>query len=497
MQKKIISPEELVQLKHSFSNKDLNFVLTSGDYSLLHVGHLRHLRQAKELGDKLVVIPISNGNASSSSSISNKLQAEGLAHLDFVDYVCAECNDISSLLEEFQPSACAMMPMEDNAAHIDNFEAHCKKTGANFILTELAPFDSSSGVNSFLSHFSDEANAYLELFKSRFSLAQIEETMEAMRSLKVAVIGDTILDEYCFCNPLGTSSKDPILALQHKSQDLFAGGILAVANHVANFAKEVGLFTTVGDQDDYMPFIKSKLSPAVDFNYVVQKGAPTVRKLRYVEGYSQNKILEIYHMNDVGLSSEEEAIFQKSFFDALSEYDMILVADFGHGAISQDMRDKLCAQDKFLAVNTQANSGNRGFHTITKYKRADFVSIAEHELRLEMRDTKGKVRGMIDHLVPKLSCDNFIVTRGKRGSLIRSHNSSFVEVPAFAKRIVDRIGAGDTFLSLASMAAKLQAPPELICFIGNLAGGLAVEIIGNEKAIDRDGMSQFAASLLR
>jgi len=221
-----------------------------------------------------------------------------------------------------------------------------------------------------------------------------------------------------------------------------------------------------------------------------------VRKRRYIEGYSQNKIFEIYFMEDTGLSEERDAQFCDAVAAALPDYDLVIVADFGHGAISPRMRRMLEERASYLAVNAQANSGNRGFHTISKYARADYVSIAEHEMRLEMRDMRGNVGHMIDTLAPQLGCSSFVVTRGKRGSTIRSGDGQHITVPAFAKKIVDRIGAGDAFLSVTALAARLGASPELICFIGNIVGALAVEILGNQKSIDKASVKRHAASLL-
>jgi sugar/nucleoside kinase (ribokinase family) len=62
--------------------------------------------------------------------------------------------------------------------------------------------------------------------------------------------------------------------------------------------------------------------------------------------------------------------------------------------------------------------------------------------------------------------------------------------------VVDRVGAGDAFLSITALAAVLHTPPELLCFVGNVVGALAVEILGNQKASDKDSVKKFAAMLL-
>lgn len=493
---KIILPTSLETWASFSRSKGQRLVLTYGRYESMHIGHIRHLRHARQLGDALVVVLSSDTlRPKGGLPIPDTLRAEALAHLDCVDVVVLGV-DLDQALEHVSPVVYASMGDNEDLAQSKSTQELCARLNIPFQFTGTPDFGSTLGINRFMSEFGDEVREYLSLFRSRYSLEQVDSMLDAMAGLKVAVIGDTIIDEYCYCDTLGVSSKDPILALRYHSSDLFAGGIVAVANHVANFAEKVDLFSVLGEHESYRDFIGSKLHERIRPHFATQENSPTVRKRRYIEGYSQNKIFEIYFMEDTGLSEERDAQFCDAVAAALPDYDLVIVADFGHGAISPRMRRMLEERASYLAVNAQANSGNRGFHTISKYARADYVSIAEHEMRLEMRDMRGNVGHMIDTLAPQLGCSSFVVTRGKRGSTIRSGDGQHITVPAFAKKIVDRIGAGDAFLSVTALAARLGASPELICFIGNIVGALAVEILGNQKSIDKASVKRHAASLL-
>jgi sugar/nucleoside kinase (ribokinase family) len=181
----------------------------------------------------------------------------------------------------------------------------------------------------------------------------------------------------------------------------------------------------------------------------------------------------------------------------MPENDLVIAADYGHGAISKSVRNTLIRRAPYLAINTQANAGNRGFHTLSRYPQADFACVAEHEIRLEMRDISGRLRPMMEYLAQKLDCSQFVVTRGKKGCYIRGNSVEFVAVPAFAQRVVDRVGAGDAFFSVTALASVLKAPDEILGFIGNVAGALAVEIMGNRKSIDRQSLKNLTVSLLK
>jgi bifunctional ADP-heptose synthase (sugar kinase/adenylyltransferase) len=266
---------------------------------------------------------------------------------------------------------------------------------------------------------------------------------------------------------------------------------------VANFTKQVQLATVLGEKKSYEEFIRSKLNRKIAPHFMIQSNSPTTIKRRFIEGYSLNKLFEVYIMDDSGLSPEKDEALCQWLRSEVSKYDMVIAADFGHGAISENQRKVLVEHARFLAVNTQANSGNRGFHTITKYSRADFVSIAEHEIRLEMRDVSGDVRPMVKAISTRLAASNFVLTRGKKGCLVQSRDGSCVEVPAFAQKVVDRIGAGDAFFSITALAAYLGCDPELIGVLGNIVGALAVEILGNQKSIDKMSVMKYITSLMK
>ena len=118
-------------------------------------------------------------------------------------------------------------------------------------------------------------------------------------------------------------------------------------------------------------------------------------------------------------------------------------------------------------------------------------------MRLEMRDAEGEIRPMIEHLAPRMNSRVFVVTRGKKGALIWDSKENFVIVPAFAMKVVDRVGAGDAFLSITALAAAKGIAPEVLGFIGNIAGAEAVEVIGNKKSISKLKVKKTIVSMLK
>jgi len=475
-------------------------------FDLLHIGHIRHLQEARQMGDVLVVTVTPDryvDKGPGRPAFSEEFRAEAISSLDCVDYVAInEWPTAEETLRILRPHVYVKGSdfhgvESDPTGKLAREAAIVQEIGAELAFTKDVVFSSTNLINRFFSTFPGEVKEYLNVFRSRYSIDYVFELLDRMSSLNVLVIGDTIIDDYHYCRTLGVSSKDPALALQYESHDMFAGGVVAVANHVANFANSVRLFTVLGERDSYEEFVRSKLFANVSPYFAIQENALTIIKRRFLEGYSLNKLFEVYIMDDSGLGPEMDRQFTESLREELSNYDLVISADFGHGAISDKARQVLVEHSPFLAVNTQANSGNRGFHTVTRYPRADYVSIAEHEIRLEMRDTNSNILPMMDVIAPRMDCSTFVVTRGKKGCIVRSGEGSFVEVPAFALKVVDRVGAGDAFLSVSAMAAFLGAPPEIVGFMGNVAGAMAVEVVGNQKFIEKQGMKKYIMSIMK
>jgi cytidyltransferase-like protein len=503
--KKVVPMPELVELVAEYRRQGKRVVHCHGVFDLLHIGHIRYFRQAAAMGDVLVVTVSPDQHVDKGPhrpAFNQALRAEAVASQDAVRHAAVNLwptaeETLRALRPDVYVKGSDFKSVESDPTGKLQREAEvCKELGIELRLTQDIVFSSTNLINRFLSSFDDDVQEFLDVFRSRYSIADIEWILEQMSKLTVTVVGDAILDDYQFCSPLGASSKEPVLVFTHEGGDLFAGGSLAVANHLANFVGRVHLFTVLGEKDSHEEFIRASLRENVVPHFAYQANAPTIRKRRYIEGYSMAKLLEIYHMDSSGLEETRDAAFREAVAAQAASTDLTVAADFGHGAISPACRSVLSA-GPFLAVNTQANAGNRGFHTISCYERCDFISLAEPELRLDARDNASGVSILAERVQKRTGASLLAVTRGKKGSYVLTADGVDVLVPAFVDKIVDRIGSGDAFFSIASLAAKLGVQPDVLAFLGNVAGCIAVGIVGNKKAIDRATVLKHVTSLLK
>ncbi len=503
---KIKTIEELAEIAASLKAKSKKIVQCHGVFDLLHIGHIRHLEQAGSLGDILVVTVTPDRYVNKGPhrpAFSEALRAADIAALGCVDYVAInKWPTAVDTIKLLKPDIYAK-GIEYRDAHKDytgkiiDEEAAIKSVGGEIAFTDDITFSSSGLINKYMSAFPEEVSEYLSDFSKRYSTDEVLGYLENARPLKALVVGETIIDDYQYCEQIGKSAKEPVLAVRYLSNEKFAGGILAVGNHVASFCDSVGLLTFLGKEEPQEEFIRQHVKGNVDKMFLYKKDSPTIVKRRLIESYLLTKLIEVYVMNDEELDEAENKEFCARLQEILPRYDIVIVTDYGHGIMSREAIDILCRQARFLAVNTQANAGNRGFNTISKYPRADFFCVAEHEMRLDARERRADLRELVFNAAQKTEFKQFVVTRGKYGCLCYREGEGFSEVPAFASKVVDRIGLGDAFLSITSLVVAQNAPMEIVGFIGNVVGAEAAAVVGNRTSIERAALFKHIVSLMK
>lgn len=503
---KIKSLDNLCRILDQERKTNKRIVLCHGVFDLMHIGHIRHFEEAKKNGDILVVTltpDIYVNKGPHRPVFPEMLRAETLAALHCVDYVAINNTPMAiDLIKILRPNFYVkgkeyQKDEDDITGGIILEREAVESVGGKLVFTDDIVFSSSNLINRHWPVFSPELSAYLAKFGMLHSAGEINGYFEKMRPLKVLTIGEAIIDEYIYCSAIGKSSKEPMLAVKCSSSEKFAGGILAVANNMASFSDNVSILSFLGDRESHEDFIRERLKENINTIFLTRNNSPTIVKKRFIESYFFHKLLAVYTINDSELEQADDELLCTKLSEIIPEFDIVVVVDFGHSVISKQAAKVICDKAKFLAVNTQSNAGSLGYQTIYKYSRADYVCITENEFRLETRSRVGDIKDAVPQLATDLKAKHVVITRGKNGCLCYGGEEGFVEVPAMAGEVIDRMGAGDSFLSVTSMAAAIKAPLEVIGFIGNAVGAQAVATVGHRESINKVSLSKFITSLLQ
>jgi rfaE bifunctional protein nucleotidyltransferase chain/domain len=485
----------------------LRVVLCHGTFDLLHIGHIKHFEAARKFGDILVVTLTADKHIKKGSGrpvFPEDLRAETIAALHVVDFV-AVVDDPSAIpaIEIVRPNFYVKGSDYKNAeddltGKIELERKAVESHGGELVFTDEIMFSSSSLLNAHFGVVNQDVRSYLNAREPGLDYAGMRQAFDDAKSRKILFIGETIIDEYVHVTTLGKSAKESIISTQHMGGELYAGGVVAAANHLASFCGEVSILTALGEGDPHNAAVEERLDPAIRMRAVSLAGKPTVRKTRFIDQSYNRKLFEVYHMDDTPLAGAEADEFRRCLEEKLEEVDIVVVTDFGHGLITPSIVDLLCEKARFLALNVQTNSGNRGFNLVTKYPRADYLCIDEPELRLACGDKHGSVESlMIERLPQLIDADLAIVTHGRDGCYIRKSPDRIERVPALTQRVVDTVGAGDAFLSYSAPLAAIGVPVGDLAVIGNIAGAIKVDIVGHSASVTHANVLKYFETLLK
>lgn len=500
--------------------------LSHGTYDLLHSGHIYHLQEGKKQGDVLVVSITPDRFIKKGEGRPRFRQEERLkflAALECVDFVCVNNSpDAMDTLKILQPDI--YLKGKDVERKADDPKENLYKEikfinsyNGQVSFIESLPIHSTDLLNEF---FTDKNNKYtgnlnpkiktlskvlpdnilsfLGQFKEKHNVADIILKIEQLSGMKTLVIGETIIDEYRFMSPLlGKSDKACVIAARYLKKEEHAGGVAALANHVAGICKNVTLLTYLGKSKPREGFIRKSLHSNIQPVFCYSLNQPTIVKRRFVDESNYAKIFEEYEFSQEFLPPREEERVKKYLEKNLGKYDLVIVIDYGHGFFSKKLIDVIVSNAKFLALNVQTNSGNVGFNYITKYPRADYVCLDELEARLAAHDEISDIEQILKNsLYMKLKPKKMVVTLGRRGSLAYEKESGLVRTPAIPTNVTDPIGAGDAFLAISAPCAAAGFPLDLTAFIGGVASSVAVGILGNKTSVKRDDLFRIISSFL-
>jgi rfaE bifunctional protein nucleotidyltransferase chain/domain len=454
-----------------------NVVLAHGCFDLLHLGHIRHLQEARKMGDRLVVSVTPDmhvGRGVNRPVFSAAERAEALRALDCVDEVVInDTSDAVSAIERFKPSVYVKGSDYHGVSTdkvLDLEVAAVEKHGGKFVTTRAeAQWSSSRIING--QRFSGEVCKYLDEVRKDNAYERICAAFDRTDALQIAFIGEQIVDEYRYIDALAKPSKEFIVAgvAADKPTDAFLGGIDAAA------AQCEWKHTSV----------------------ITDTTAP-IKKTRFVDPTFNRKLFEVYSARELFLDEEERQKFRSRIAAAVGSSDVVVVLDFGHGLIGQPERNIMYGA-KFLAVNAQTNAGNAGFNLITKYKRAHYVCIDVPEARLAVGEQHLPPDDMCVKLSSKVACCKWSITHGAKGSSYFEFLDNYREgvIPALATRAVDTMGAGDAYLAASAPLLAAGLSLDLACFVGSVAAAIKVDILGHSRCVERRPLVQTIQSLLK
>ncbi|MEW6618866.1 MAG: PfkB family carbohydrate kinase [bacterium] len=502
---KILDLKTIAGLCAKAKKEGKKVVYCHGCFDLMHIGHIKYLQAARKRGDVLVVTItpdryVTRGPGRPVFTEIHRL--ESIAALDCVDYVALNqwptaVESIHLLKPNFYIKGSDFGSVEgDPTGRLVKEEEAVKSINGELVFTNEEVFSSSKLLKDYFGVLPKELEKFLVGFTQRFNTNDIIGVFDSIKDLRVLVIGEPIIDEYNFCSLLQRASKAPTVATRWASSETYAGGSLAVANHLAGLVKEVGLIGLLGRKDSREEFIRANLQPNIQFFPCFRDDSSTIIKTRFLEEAFKQKMFEVCYFNDYPINGKTEEETISLLKKLLTNYDLVISADFGHGFITREIINLLCKEAPYLVVMAQSNSANLGFNPVTKYHRADYIVVDHVEIRLACHEQHSDLEPLVRNISKRLKCPRINVTLGHEGTLYY-HSNTFYRVPVASWKVVDTIGAGDAVLAVTSPLTYLNLDAQVVAFIGNCAGALAVQYLGNKERINPAHLRKLIETLMK
>jgi rfaE bifunctional protein nucleotidyltransferase chain/domain len=508
---KIVDPHELPGIRERTRSGGEKVVLCHGIFDLIHPGHVGHLQRAKDLGDLLVVSVTPDRYVDRGPGrpvFSEDVRLSMLAALGCVDWVTlTEGPDAIGIIDALRPdyyckgqgdAARLADPTSALSREVDRVTEH----GGDVQFVGGAVYSSTTLLSDHFDVMPAPVKAFSAEFRGVHGMDSIQSALAGMEDLRVLVVGDVIIDEYVYTEFQGITSKDHAPSVRYRNRQRQWGGAFAVARHLSGVCRTVTLAGIAGPEEELTLAAPPPGAPEeVDRVFEVDPHSRTVIKRRFVvENRLQDTLHKVFSVNHVvaedAIRDETRERFRESLTALMSLHDVILVADYGHGLLDPTARALVERDAPWLALNCQTNTANFGFNLITKYHRADSFSVDEAELALAFRDRGGPREPLLQRLRAHLSASGGWLTRGAAGSVAVGEDNTLRTTPAFTTHVKDTIGAGDAYFALASAAFGSGAPLEVAAFLGNVAGALAANTVGNTSAIKKHQVLRLASTVV-
>ncbi len=462
-------------------------VFVSGNFNILHPGHLRLLSFAAEAGGALVVGVTADDARGVTMPQSDRLS--GIRAIGAVAEAVALSEPAERFIARLKPEI--VVKGREYAERHNPEQSVMEGYGGRIVF--------SSGEVRFASkallerEYSETQYSVIRKpadypARNGFRVTDLVALPPKFASLRVVVVGDLIVDEYISCDPLGMSQEDPTIVVTPIESKLFVGGAGIVAAHARGLGAKTHYITVCGD-DESAAFARSALANyGVQAEFFADPTRPTTRKQRYRA--AGKTLLRVNHLRQHAVEPAHQRQLYDAASAALADADILLFSDFNYGCLPQGLVDALAKRANELGVMMAADSqASSQVADISRFKGMELITPTEHEARMALRDSESGLVVVANRLQRRSEAGHVIVTLGAEGLLIHGKQGSDYRterLPAFNTVPKDVAGAGDSLFACTALALRLGIDVWAAASLGSLAAACQVSRVGNMPLTARE-----------
>ncbi len=324
-----------------------------------------------------------------------------------------------------------------------------------------------------------------------------EKLFQQFKKLKVAVIGDVMLDTYWWGHVDRISPEAPVPVVSFDKREHRIGGAANVALNAASLGAEVSMFSVIGNDDDgvLLQALISKFK--IEAEGILKSDLRvTTNKMRIISRNQQMMRLDAETTKDLLEEDENKLIDAVKKYIEKKKPNIVIFEDYNKGILTENVISNITALCKKHNVIVAVDPKRKNFFA---YKDADIFKPNLKEVKEGLNILIDEIhlpvlKKIHEQLAAKLDHKISLITLSEKGVFYQSEKQSKI-VPSHLRNIADVSGAGDTVIAVASMVYAATKDIHLMAEMANIAGGLVCEEVGT-MAIDKNRLMSECKLLL-
>ena len=317
------------------------------------------------------------------------------------------------------------------------------------------------------------------------------------KQLKVAVVGDVMLDTYWWGNVDRISPEAPVPVVAVSKREHRIGGAGNVALNIASLGASVSMISVLGKDDDGQQLTALLQQNNINTKYLVHsEHRITTNKIRIISRNQHMMRLDAEMADDMLAADEDRLLYAFENYIAAENPAVVILEDYNKGVLTENVIKKIISLCSRHGVLTAVDPKRKNFFAY------EGVDIFKPNLK-EIKDGLNIIRDDINlsvlkdmHLLlqEKLNHRISLITLSEKGVFYQQENNADI-IPTHIRSIADVSGAGDTVIAVAALVFAATGNTRLMAEMANIAGGLVCEEVGT-VAIDKKLLIEECKKLL-
>ena len=319
--------------------------------------------------------------------------------------------------------------------------------------------------------------------KNDFDLKRI---LDNFKNIKIGVVGDLMLDDYIYGTVERISPEAPVPVVNVKEEKFVLGGAANVVNNLASLGAKTICFGVIGNDANGERLLGAFADKKIDVSGLIRDKQRTTIVKRRIIGSNQ-QLLRIDWEDITPISTFLEYALLRNIESKIDELDAVILSDYDKGVLTPMVAKeivRMCRdRGKIVTVDPKPkNAMNYYGATSMTPNRKEAKECLGKERATNMEEV-GK------ELKEKLKLDNLLLTRSEEGMSLFIEDK-IVNIPTFGKEVYDVTGAGDTVISVFTLAAASGVSWHEAAKIANTAAGVVVGKMGT-STVTKDEILEF------